>query len=86
MFWKFRGEIIFGAAACFAVKSLILPDFASVAGLILFLGAHYADRFFGSERVESKALARMTALESELKAVKQDISRLSMSVGIRSMK
>lgn len=83
MGWQYRNEVIFGLSLIFALKSIVLPDIASVAGLILFLGAHYLDRFFSAERAEAKVISRMQAVEDELKVVKEGISRVSLSIGIR---
>lgn len=84
--WKFRGEVIFTLALLFAVKAIIFPDVAAVCGVVLFLVAHYVDRFFDSERVESKIIKRVQAVEEDHKTLKQDISRLNLSVGIRAPK
>ena len=81
--WKYRGEIIFGLALVYALKSIIRPDLASVAGLILMLGAHYVDRYFSADRVERKIIARVAAIEEDAKNTKNDIARVSMSLGIR---
>ena len=81
--WKYRSALIFTAAIGFAAETAVFRSPISLIAMVTFLTCHYLDRFFGSERVESKALAQIKAYEDELKAVKNDISRLMMSVGIR---
>lgn len=86
MLWKFRNEVIFGLALAFAVKAIVHPDIASVAGLVLFLSAHYVDRFFSSERAEEKVVKRIADFEGEIKVIKDQVTRIALSVGIRGGK
>lgn len=78
-----RGYVIFGAALVFACRTAWFADPVSFLATMLFLAAHYADRFFGSERFESKSLARLTAAEDELKSLKNEMSQIKMLSGIR---
>lgn len=78
-----RGTIIFGAALAFAARTVLFADPISLLATLIFLSAHYVDRFFGVDRVESKAIARVEALESDLKTIKNDMSHMKLAAGIR---
>lgn len=84
--WRYRSETIFVLALAFALKSIVHPDTASVCGLVLFLGAHYVDRFFDKSRAESQVAHKFQAFEDEMKVFKQELSRISMTVGIRGQR
>lgn len=84
MQWKHRSAAIFTVAGLFALKSLVRPDFASVIGFALCLGAHYVDRFFSAERIEKQLEARMKEFEDQLKHANQEIGHVKMAAGIRT--
>ena len=84
MQWKYRSVAVFAFAGVFAAKSLWQPDYASVIGFALCLGAHYVDRFFSAERIEKKIEARMKEFEDGLKHANQEIGHVKMASGIRT--
>jgi septation ring formation regulator EzrA len=84
--WKYRAPAIFIVALAFAVKTAVFGDIVSLLGATLFLSAHYADRFFGAERIEKKVEAKLKAYEDEIKGIRNDISRIGLTMGIRGNK
>ena len=78
-----RSKVIFLLALLFAAKALIRPDYASVCGLLLFIACHYVDRFFSDERVESKVVGRVKALEEAQKVLRDEMTRMNVNFGIR---
>jgi hypothetical protein len=81
--WKYRSAIIFAVALAFAARSLWFADFVSLGATLIFLSAHYVDRFFGADRFESKAVARVATLEEELKVMKSELGQIRLAAGIR---
>lgn len=84
--WKYRSPAIFIAAMAFAVKAAVFGDLIALVAMVTFLTCHYLDRFFSAERVDSKALTQVKAFEEEIKSLRNDISRISMTMGIRGNK
>lgn len=81
--WKYRSEFIFGAAFVFAVETAVRPSPTFLAATFLFLSAHYVDRFYGMERANKKVEEKLKDYEEELKGIKNDLTRIGLSMGIR---
>ena len=79
-----RSQIIFGLALLFAARTVWRPDAVSFLAMLTFLAAHYADRFFSAERVDSKALTRVGVIEQELKQVRTEITTVKLAQGMRN--
>lgn len=78
-----RSLIIFGAALAFAIRTVARPDAVSLAATLIFLSAHYVDRFFSAERIDSKAMAKVAELEDTMKQMRSDMSAIKLGQGIR---
>ena len=76
-------EALFGAAVLFSFKALVLPDVVAIAGLLIWLSAFFVERFFAVASAERKALARIEAMEAELKEVKRLQTQSNLAQGIR---
>lgn len=76
-------EALFGAAVLFSFKALVSPDAVAVAGLLIWISAFFVERFFAVASAERKALARIEAMEAELKEVKRLQTQSNLAQGIR---
>lgn len=92
--WKYRSEAIFAFAMVFAVHTVVAANPVHLIATIVFLACHYLDRFFGADRAEQRIAAKMKqyedalktahkAYEDELKSIKNDVSRIGLTMGIR---
>lgn len=84
--WKHRSPVIFIAALLFAIKTLVHSDAVSLTAMFVFLACHYLDRFFGADRAEVRIAAKLKGYEEEIKSLKNDISRIGLTMGIRGNK
>lgn len=81
--WKYRGEIIFATAILFAARAVIQPNVVHMLGSLIFISAHYLDRFFDTARAESKLIAKVASYEQEVADLKVLVGRVSLTMGIR---
>jgi len=81
--WKYRDSVLFGTSLLFAAVTVVTREMVPLLATALFLSGHYLDRFFGVDKVDSKALGRVAVMEADFKALKDEISTIKLAAGIR---